>query len=125
LSVQALKGLDLFLETGCTACHNGPALGGLVYQKSGLIKPYENSEDLGRYSVTKDDDDKFKFKVPSLRNVALTGPYFHDGRIPTLDLAVVKMADMQLGRELTDEETALLRAFLNALSDKKLALGSD
>ncbi|MCL4177068.1 MAG: c-type cytochrome [Verrucomicrobia bacterium] len=121
LNGQELQGLALFLETGCTVCHYGPTLGGLVYHKAGLIKPYENTEDLGRYTVTKDEDDKFKFKVPSLRNVALTGPYFHDGRIQTLDLAVVKMADMQLGRQLTAEETALLRAFLGALSDKKLA----
>jgi len=121
LNGQELQGLALFLETGCTVCHYGPTLGGLVYHKAGLIKPYENTEDLGRYTVTKDEDDKFKFKVPSLRNVALTGPYFHDGRIQTLDLAVVKMADMQLGRQLTADETALLRAFLGALSDKKLA----
>jgi cytochrome c peroxidase len=123
LNAEELKGLALFLETGCTVCHYGPTLGGLVYHKAGLIKPYENTEDLGRYTVTKDEDDKFKFKVPSLRNVALTGPYFHDGRVQTLDLAVVKMADMQLGRQLTDEETALLTAFMNALSDKKLAAG--
>ncbi len=121
LNARELQGLSLFLETGCTVCHYGPTLGGLVYHKAGLIKPYENTEDLGRYTVTKDEDDKFKFKVPSLRNVALTGPYFHDGRIQTLDLAVVKMADMQLGRQLTDEETALLKAFLQSLSDKKLA----
>ena len=121
LNARELQGLSLFLETGCTVCHYGPTLGGLVYHKAGLIKPYENTEDLGRYAVTKDEDDKFKFKVPSLRNVALTGPYFHDGRIQTLDLAVVKMADMQLGRQLTDEETALLKTFLQALSDKKLA----
>jgi cytochrome c peroxidase len=121
LNGEELQGLALFLETGCTVCHYGPTLGGLVYHKAGLIKPYENTEDLGRYTVTQDEDDKFKFKVPSLRNVALTGPYFHDGRIQTLDLAVVKMADMQLGRQLTAEETALLRAFLHALSDKKLA----
>jgi cytochrome c peroxidase len=118
---RQLKGLELFLATGCTTCHNGPTLGGMVYMKAGLIKPYENTTDLGRYNVTKEDDDKFKFKVPSLRNIALTGPYFHDGRIATLDLAVVKMADMQLGKQLTTEETQLMRAFLNSLSDKKLA----
>jgi cytochrome c peroxidase len=123
LNGEELKGLELFLGTGCTVCHYGPTLGGLVYHKAGLIKPYENTEDLGRYAVTKEEDDMFKFKVPSLRNVALTGPYFHDGRIQTLDLAVVKMADMQLGRQLTAEETALLSAFLKSLSDKKLAAG--
>jgi cytochrome c peroxidase len=121
LNADEMGGLKLFLETGCTTCHYGATLGGLVYHKAGLIKPYENMEDLGRYTVTKNEDDKFKFKVPSLRNVALTGPYFHDGRIPRLDLAVVKMADMQLGRQLDEKETALLRAFLGSLTDKKLA----
>jgi cytochrome c peroxidase len=124
LDADELGGLKLFLETGCTTCHYGATLGGLVYHKAGLIKPYENMEDPGRYAVTKNEDDKFKFKVPSLRNVALTGPYFHDGRVETLDLAVVKMADMQLGRQFNEEETALLRAFLGSLSDKKLAAAS-
>jgi len=123
MSGQELKGLELFLVTGCTTCHYGSTLGGQVYQKAGLVKPYDNTKDLGRFNVTKDEEDKFKFKVPSLRNVALTGPYFHDGRIATLDLAIVKMADLQLGKELTQDETELLRAFLHSLSDKKLAAG--
>ncbi len=121
LSPQELKGLKTFLETGCTTCHNGPALGATTYQKVGLVNAYENAEDLGRFAVTKDADDKLKFKVPSLRNIALTAPYFHDGRVAALDKAVQKMAWMQLGKELTADETASLTAFLRALSDKKLS----
>lgn len=82
---------------------------------------YENQKDLGRYAVTKDDDDKFKFKVPSLRNVALTSPYFHDGSQATLEQAVRKMGWLQLGKELTDGETKSLVAFLGALNDKARA----
>lgn len=83
------------------------------------MKPYENTSDLGRFNVTKDNDDKFKFKVPSLRNIAITGPYFHDGKMATLDQAVKKMADMQLGKELSAAETSQIVAFLNSLTDKK------
>jgi len=119
LSNTELAGLRLFLNTGCTTCHNGPLLGGNSYQKVGLLKPYENTKDLGRYDVTKEEEDKFKFKVPSLRNVALTHPYFHDGQIKTLNDAVRRMASMQLAKELTDEEADLLVAFLGSLSDKK------
>jgi cytochrome c peroxidase len=77
LSDQELRGLDLFLNTGCTTCHNGPTLGGNQYQKVGLVNAYETG-DVGRFEVTKDESDKSKFKVPMLRNIALTGPYFHD-----------------------------------------------
>jgi cytochrome c peroxidase len=119
LSAAELAGLQTFLATGCTTCHNGPALGGNSYQKVGLVKPYENTSDLGRFNVTKDNDDKFKFKVPSLRNIAITGPYFHDGKMATLDQAVKKMADMQLGKELSAAETSQIVAFLNSLTDKK------
>lgn len=118
LTPAELTGLNTFLQTGCTTCHNGPALGGNSYQKVGLIKPYENKNDLGRFNVTKDDDDKFKFKVPSLRNIAITGPYYHDGAQATLPQAVKKMAEMQLGKDLTADETSQIVTFLNALTDK-------
>jgi cytochrome c peroxidase len=123
LSAAELRGLDMFLEIGCAACHNGSLLGASSYQKAGLINPYENTKDLGRFDVTKDDSDKFKFKVPSLRNVALTGPYFHDGAVPKLADVVIKMAWMQLGRKLTDAEASSLAAFLNTLSDKGRTAG--
>lgn len=103
LTMAELRGLNTFLKAGCTTCHNGPLLGGNSYQKSGLIKPYINQADVGRAGVTKDDDDKFKFKVPSLRNIAATHPYFHDGKVSSLHEAVRQMADMQLGMQLTPE----------------------
>jgi cytochrome c peroxidase len=120
LTAQELKGADLFLKTGCTTCHTGPLLGGSMYMKVGLVNPYETS-DLGRYEVTKDNDDKFKFKVPTLRNIALTAPYFHDGKVATLSDAVKKMAWHQLGKELKDDEVKAIVAFLGSLSDKARA----
>jgi len=118
LSEKELKGLRLFLDVGCTTCHVGPVIGGKSFQKMGLVNPYENTTDAGRFKVTNDEDDKFKFKVPTLRNVALTWPYFHDGRMPRLNEAVKKMGHLQLGKELTAGEEDLLIAFLNTLTDK-------
>jgi cytochrome c peroxidase len=120
LTTAELRGLDTFLKAGCTTCHNGPLLGGKSYQKSGLIKPYVNQADVGRSAVTKDDDDKFKFKVPSLRNIAVTHPYFHDGKVSTLHEAVRQMGEMQLGKQFTKEEESDLVAFLKALTGKEL-----
>ncbi|HWH67836.1 MAG TPA: cytochrome c peroxidase, partial [Candidatus Sulfotelmatobacter sp.] len=117
LNAEELKGLNLVMTLGCTTCHVGPAIGGNMYQKLGLIHPYETS-DIGRAKVTKDESDARKFKVPSLRNVALTAPYFHDGKITTLEEAVTKMAYHQLDKKLNDEEVKSVVAFLNALSDK-------
>lgn len=120
LSAQELNGLNLFLNTGCTTCHFGPVLGGAQYQKVGLVNPYA-TEDQGRFEVTKDESDKQKFKVPMLRNIALTGPYFHDGKLKTLPETVKLMAWLQLGKEFTDAEAADITAFLNALTDKPRA----
>jgi cytochrome c peroxidase len=120
LTAAELKGADLFLKTGCTTCHTGPLLGGNMYMKIGLVNAYE-TPDLGRFEVTKDNDDKFKFKVPTLRNIALTGPYFHDGKIATLTDAVKKMGWHQLGKELKDDEVKALVAFLGSLTDKPRA----
>lgn len=121
LSALELKGANLFLTTGCTTCHTGPLIGGGMYMKVGLVNPYENTSDLGRFEVTKDNDDKFKFKVPTLRNIALTAPYFHDGKIATLPDAVKKMAWLQLGKELKDDEIKAIVAFLGSLTDKSRA----
>lgn len=109
------RGLELFLTAGCTTCHNGAAVGGAMFQKLGLVHPYE-TEDGGRFRVTGQEQDRGYFKVPGLRNVAKTGPWFHDGSIATLGDAVQKMAWHQLGRKLTDAETADLVAFLGALT---------
>lgn len=115
LTAAEQKGLKTFMEVGCTACHSGAALGGHMYQKLGLVKPYP-TEDLGRFEVTKNESDKHVFKVPSLRNVEKTYPYFHDGGVATLGEAVRLMATHQLGRELTDEQVKEIVTFLRSLT---------
>lgn len=119
LNEQELRGLQRFLMTGCTACHNTATIGATMYQKVGVIHPYPNTADVGRTKITKDGTDAYRFKVPSLRNVALTYPYFHDGKAATLDSAIEQMAYMQLDKKLTAEQVAELKAFLGSLSDKQ------
>ncbi|MCB1319052.1 MAG: cytochrome-c peroxidase [Leptospiraceae bacterium] len=121
LTEQEKEGLQLFMSTGCTTCHSGPLLGGHMYQKSGLVNPYRNQADQGRFEVTGAESDRYVFKVPSLRNVALTAPYFHDGKMATLDEAVQEMAWIQLGKKLSDAERESIVAFLKSLSDKERA----
>jgi len=112
-------GLHTFVTTGCIACHIGTGIGGSMYQKLGLVKPYQ-TKDLGRFEVTKNEADKYFFKVPSLRNVAKTAPYLHDGSLKTLDQTVRVMAEYQLGRKLDDKKVTEIVTFLNALTaDKK------
>jgi len=115
LSEPQQRGLATFLEVGCPTCHVGPAVGGAMFQKLGLVHPYATA-DPGRFAVTRSEADRGVFKVPSLRNVAQTGPWFHDGRIATLDDAVRKMAWHQLGRELTAAQTRDVVAFLESLT---------
>lgn len=115
LGAQEKRGLETFLDTGCTACHNGPLVGGALFQKLGLVEPVA-SEDRGRAEVTGKATDEFFFKVPSLRNVEKTGPWFHDGSVGTLDMAVRLMARHQLGRTLSGAEAASIVAFLRALT---------
>lgn len=115
LTIEEKKGLETFIATGCTACHGGQLLGGASYQKLGAVVPYE-TKDVGRAEVTKNDADKFMFKVPSLRNIDKTGPYFHDGSVATLEEAVQKMGKHQLGKELKPEEVSSIVTFLKALT---------
>ena len=119
LTQEELKGLDIFINVGCTTCHTGALLGGNIYQKMGLIHPYADTVDKGRYDVTKVETDKYMFKVPMLRNVALTSPYFHDGKVAGLEDAIIQMAWMQLNKKLTPEEAGYIAKFFNALIDKK------
>jgi len=113
LTAEQKEGLDLFVTTGCTTCHMGATMGGAMYQKLGLVKPYE-TEDMGRKEVTGQDADAMMFKVPSLRNIAETAPYFHDGKVATLDEAVKLMAWHQLGKKLEDAEIKKISAFLKS-----------
>ncbi|MCO6429363.1 MAG: cytochrome-c peroxidase [Deltaproteobacteria bacterium] len=115
LSAEEIRGLKTFHETGCTMCHAGATVGGQMFQKLGLVKPYE-TKDLGRYEVTKNEAEKYFFKVPSLRNIEKTAPYFHDGNVKTLDEAVRLMAEHQLGRTLTDGQVNDIVTFLKALT---------
>jgi cytochrome c peroxidase len=117
ISESELEGYDLFKDKGCIACHNGVGVGGNSYQKFGMIKPYDkDTHTLGRYNVTKDDKDKYVFKVPLLRNIELTAPYFHDASTWDLGKAVNIMAEYQLGVTLTDDETKKIVAFLRTLT---------
>jgi cytochrome c peroxidase len=116
LTAAEKRGFKKFTETGCNTCHAGPYLGGAMYQKLGLVKPWDKQDDLGRYEVTKQDVDKMMFKVPSLRNVEKTAPYFHDGSTATLAEAVKEMAEHQLGKDLSDADVASIIAFLKALT---------
>ncbi len=120
LEVDEVMGLELFIDKGCITCHIGALLGGNMYQKMGLIKPYTDTKDLGRYDVTENDIDKFMFKVPILRNIALTDPYFHDGAIENLKESVMIMAEIQLGKTLTEDEAMRMVRFFDALTDIKL-----
>lgn len=115
-----LAGYKLFKQAGCTACHNGAALGGGSFQKMGLVKPYvTNNKAEGLAGVTGKDSDRFKFKVPTLRNVEMTYPYFHDGEAETLTEAVDIMGKLQLGKQFTDRENAQIVAFLKTLTGKQ------
>ncbi len=118
LTPAETMGLRTFLDTGCQVCHNGALLGGTSYQKLGLAKPYPGLKDAGRFDVTKVQADVGMFKVPSLRNVERTGPYFHDGQVATLDDAVRKMAEFQLGKKLSDEEVRQIVTFLRVLTGR-------
>jgi len=118
LTKSEQDGYKLFKEIGCISCHQGQNIGGNMMQKIGIINPIDvsNEQDLGYYNVTGKEEDKQVFRVPSLRNVALTAPYMHDGYAETLDSAVRFMAYAQLGRKLSEEEANLLVAFLNSLT---------
>jgi cytochrome c peroxidase len=121
LETRELAGLELFMDVGCADCHAGPGLGGEQLAKFGRLLPYEQATgsatvDQGRFDVTQLEEDRFVFKVPMLRNVADTAPYFHDGNVIGLEQAVRVMLDVQLGERLLDFEVDNLSAFLRALS---------
>ena len=117
ITKDELAGYQLFKDAGCVACHNGPAVGGNSFQKMGLVEAYKASSPAeGRSAVTGKDADRFNFKVPTLRNVEMTYPYFHDGAANTLPEAVDTMARIQLGKKFTADENAKIVAFLKTLT---------
>jgi cytochrome c peroxidase len=123
LTDQQRQGFERFTALGCISCHQGVNVGGNIFQTMGKMEDYfagrpVRPADLGRFNVTQDPRDRHKFKVPSLRNVALTAPYFHDGSAATLPEAVTAMARYQLGYTLTESETASIVAFLETLTGR-------
>ena len=116
LTKTELEGYKLFKDSGCVACHNGEAVGGNSFQKMGLVEPYKGNMPDGRAAVTGNDADRFNFKVPTLRNVEMTYPYFHDGAANTLTEAVDVMGRLQLGKKFTKDENAKIVAFLKTLT---------
>ena len=121
LTSQEKAGLKTFIETGCVACHIGPLLGGNMFQKFGVYGEYWKSTksaniDKGRFDLTKKESDMYFFKVPSLRNIEKTGPYFHDGSVADLKDAIKIMSSLQLKKELTTKQVDDLAAFLNSLT---------
>ncbi len=121
LTTEEKKGLKTFMESGCITCHSGIAFGGGMLQKFGLFGDYweltkSKKIDFGRYDETKNESDKYFFKVPSLRNVAMTYPYFHDGSVDDLDDAVRIMGKLQNGKDLNEEEVNSIVVFLKSLT---------
>jgi cytochrome c peroxidase len=122
LSAEEREGYRLFKSYGCASCHQGVDVGGNMFQRFGVMGDYfadrgkPTKADLGRFNVTGNQDDRHLFKVPGLRNVALTAPYFHDGSATGLEEAVSVMAKYQLGRQLSSEERQRIVSFLKTLS---------
>ncbi|WP_088710217.1 cytochrome-c peroxidase [Noviherbaspirillum denitrificans] len=122
ISAEEKQGYAKFKSYGCVACHQGINVGGNMFQVFGVVRPYlgrdgvEKESDLGRFLVTRRESDKHVFKVPSLRNVALTAPYFHDASARTLEEAVDVMIKYQLGRTAPKEDRALIVKFLHTLT---------
>ncbi len=118
-----LQGLSLFVNKGCIACHNGINIGGGMYAPFGVVeRPGADilpPGDKGRFAVTKTVSDEYVFRVPSLRNVALTAPYFHTGKVWDLRQAVAIMGTSQLGAQLTDDEIDKITQFLGSLSGEQ------
>ena len=130
LNKQQQKGMSLFAELGCVACHSGPAFNGQAnvelgtpvlmkfptFADNAYVNKYKLAEDKGREEVTGKAEDNNLFRVPTLRNIAVTAPYFHNGTVKTLDEAVKVMAKTQLAKDLENDEVKSLVAFLESLT---------
>ncbi|WP_336495463.1 cytochrome-c peroxidase [Aliivibrio fischeri] len=123
ISKVAVNGWNKFQNLGCVYCHQGQNIGGNLFQKLGNLTELENSfgenADLGRFNITGDINDRHVFRVPSLRNVAITPPYFHHGKVQTLEEAITIMAKVQLGQDLSPMTIVEISAFLNTLTAPK------
>jgi cytochrome c peroxidase len=115
LSANEQQGLQLVMGKACITCHNGVGAGGGMYQKFGIFGTYEHSDDPGRYTLTKKEQDRSVFKVPMWRNVTRTAPYFHDGAVWELKDAIRTMGQLQLNKQLTDDEVDRIADFLHSL----------
>jgi cytochrome c peroxidase len=116
LTPEEKAGFNEFADAGCQTCHAGAYLGGNLYQKLGMVQAWPDSSDSGRFKVTKSQSDQMVFKVPSLRNIEKTGPYFHNGKIGTLEQAVSSMAEYQLGKKLTDAQVKSIVTWMKSLT---------
>ena len=117
ITQQELNGYNLFKSSGCTICHNGAQLGGQSFQKMGVVRPYKTTNTAeGVKAISGRDQDRMTFKVPMLRNIELTYPYFHDGAVWTLEESVQIMGDLQLGKRYTKQEIDDITAFLKTLT---------
>jgi len=123
ISADEKKGYQLFKDYGCIACHQGAGVGVNMFQKFGVMGNYFvdrkrtiQQVDLGRFNLTHKEEDKYVFKVPSLRLVTQTAPYFHDGSVQSLDEAIKIMGKYQLGRDIPEQDILLIKAFLNTLA---------
>jgi cytochrome c peroxidase len=128
LTAEELEGYKLFKNYGCSSCHQGRAVGGNMFEKLGIVRPYFTDQskitkaDLGRFNVTGMDEHKFEFKVPSLRNIFLTDPYLHDGSAKTLKKAIKIMGRYQIGREISSQHIKLITSFLETLTGQHAEL---
>jgi cytochrome c peroxidase len=121
LNDQEKKGLQTFVNTGCNTCHMGVAVGGNMYQKFGVTQPYwelthSERKDEGRKLISKNDGEQYYFKVPSLRNIDKTYPYFHDGSVWNLNEAIAIMGQLQLGKKLSESDVNDIAAFLKSMT---------
>jgi cytochrome c peroxidase len=116
LTPQEINGLKLFTDLGCMTCHTGEFVGGSMFQKVGVAAKWPNQNDQGRFEITKSESDRMMFKVPSLRNIAKTAPYFHDGSAKTLEEAIELMGRYQIGEELSPKDITAIATWLGSLT---------
>jgi cytochrome c peroxidase len=116
LSPPEKRGLRTFLDIGCMACHTGPQVGASMFQRVGVMEPWPNQRDLGRAAITKSPVDRMMFKVPSLKNIVETGPYFHDGSATTLKDAIRTMGRYQVGVLLSDQEVDAIASWMRSMT---------